>query len=84
MQINYVIYLTNVINKTNIIYWVSIKYKWVIHSILLAKLYKIAYGFDIGVIIKATLKKIFEFAILLILYIDSKFFYNCLVKLDSI
>lgn len=43
-----------------------------------------AYKFDIEIVIKVTLKKMLEFAILLILYINSKFLYNYLVKLRTI
>ena len=42
-----------------------------------------AYGFNIGAVIKATLKKILESAIPLILYTDSKSLYDCLVKLRT-
>lgn len=38
------------------------------------------HGFDIGVVIKAMLKKIFGSVVLLILCTDSKSLYNCLVK----
>lgn len=41
-----------------------------------------AYKFDIRVIIKAILGKIVGSIILLILYIDLKLLYNCLVKLN--
>ena len=40
--------------------------------------------FDIGVIIKVILKKILKSVISLILYIDSKFLYDYLVKLSII
>ena len=40
--------------------------------------------FDIRVVIKATQRKILGFAVPLILYIDSKFLYNCLMKLGTI
>ena len=41
-----------------------------------------AHGFDIRIVIKATLKKILRFAILLILCINLKFLYNYLIKLS--
>lgn len=81
LQIDYIIYLTNIINKANIIYWSLIKYKQVIQSISAVKLYAIAYEFNIGAVIKTTLKKIHRLAVILILYINSKFLYNYLVKL---
>lgn len=61
-----------------------IKYKCVIHSVLVFELYKIIYGFNIRAIIKATLGKVLESAILLILFTNLKSLYNCLVKLDII
>lgn len=38
-QINYVIYLIDVSNKTNIIYWTFIKCKRMIKNVLISKLY---------------------------------------------
>lgn len=76
--------MINITNKANIIYWSLIKYKRVICSILAAKLYKMVYKLNIRAIIKVMLRKILEFAIPLILYIDSKSLYNCLVKFSTI
>ena len=46
------------------------------------KLYKMAYGFDIRAVIKATIEKILQLKQLLItLCTDSKSLYNCLIKL---
>lgn len=42
-----------------------------------------AYGFDIGEIIKAILGKILIFAILLILYTNLKSLYDCLIMLST-
>ena len=56
-QIGYFIYLSNMTNKTNIEYWFLIKYKQVAYNILTTELYRIAYGFDIEKVIKATLKR---------------------------
>lgn len=42
-----------------------------------------AHGFDIGVVIKAILKKVFQAKIPLVLYTDSKSLYNCIVKLGT-
>lgn len=39
--------------------------------------------FEIGAVVKAKLKKILGSAILMILYTNSKFLYECLVKLNS-
>lgn len=43
-----------------------------------------AYGFDIRIIIKIILEKMLKSAILLILYINLKSLYNCLIKLNAI
>lgn len=40
-----------------------------------------AYSFDIGAIIKIILRKVFQTKILLVFCINSKFLYNCLIKL---
>lgn len=41
------------------------------------------YEFNIKIVIKAELKKILKFFILLVLYIELKFLYNCLVRLST-
>jgi hypothetical protein len=46
---------------------------------LASELYSIAYGFDISAAIKSTVDKILQVNLLLILCIDSKSLYNCLV-----
>ena len=42
-----------------------------------------AYGFDIGAIIKTILGKVLQAKILLVLYMNSTSLYNCLVKLGT-
>lgn len=83
-QIGYIICLANTTNKTNILRLSLIKYKQVTRSVLVAKLYKMAYKFDIGVVIKVTLGKIFGFAISLIICTGSKSLYDYLFKIDTI
>ena len=41
------------------------------------------YGFDIGALIKATIKKILRIDLLIVIYTDSRLLYNCLVKLGT-
>ena len=52
----YVITLADDTLKTNIVHWSSVKYKRVTRSVLASELYAIAYGFNIGAAIKATVK----------------------------
>ena len=61
-----------------------IKYKRVTYNILAVELYGMVYGFDIGAVIKVTLRKILGSAIEQNLYTDSKSLYDYLVKLDII
>lgn len=79
-QIGYFISFTNIINKVNTIYWFSIKCKQVICSVLVAELYRIAYGFDIGIIKTIKLEKVLRSDVLLIVFTDLKSLYDCLVK----
>lgn len=54
--------------------------KQVICSVLAAKFYRMAYEFNIKVILKAMLEKMLRSAILLVSYINLKSLYKCLVK----
>lgn len=84
LQIGYVICFVDIASKRNIIYQFFIKCKQVTRSVLAVQLYEKVYRFDIEIVIKATIKKIFRYAILLILYTNSKLFYNCLEKFNNI
>jgi len=60
------------------------KYKRVTRSILALELYDIAYGFDIGGLVKTIINRILEIEVSLVIYIDSKSLYKYLVKLGTI
>ena len=47
------------------------------------ELYGIVYGFDIGISIKATIKKILGITLLIVIYTDSRSLYDYLVKLGT-
>lgn len=83
-QIGFIICLADTISTTNIIYWSFIKCKQVTCIVLMAELYRMAHKFNIRAVIKAMLRKMFESTIPLILYIDLKSLYNCLVRLGTI
>ena len=79
-QIGDIICLADATNKANIIHWSSMKCKRVTRSVQAAELYRMAHGFDIGVVIKAILGKILKSVVSLILYTDSKSLYDFLAK----
>jgi len=60
------------------------KYKRVTRSVLALELYGIAHGFNIGDLVKTIINRILEIEVLLVVYIDSKSLYKCLVKLGTI
>ena len=82
-QIGFVVCLANSINKANIIHWLSIKCKQVIQSVLATELYGMAHEFNVGAVIKATLRKILGYNVFLVFCTDSKSLYNCFVKLGK-
>ena len=83
-QIDYVICLTDKTDTANLIHWTSIKCKRIIKSVLTSELYAMDHVFDIEAVIKTTIEKILGIHILLILYIDSKSLYDCLIRLRTI
>jgi hypothetical protein len=83
-QIGYVIALTDMENNANILHWSSTKCKRVTCSVLASELYGMVNGFDIGGAIKETIEKIMRINnLLLILCMDSKSLFECLVKLGT-
>ncbi len=80
-QIDYVICLTDSINTTNILHWFSIKCKRITRSVLAIELFAMIHDFDVDSILKAILTKMLNILISLILVIDSKSLYDCLVRL---
>jgi hypothetical protein len=81
-QIDYVICLTNS-KHVNIVHWSLIKCKRVTRSVLAAELYALAHDFDLDAALKVTLSAILDCFVSLILCIDSKSLYDCLIKLDT-
>jgi hypothetical protein len=82
-QIDYVICLTDDVH-TNLIHWSSIKCKRVIRNVLAAELYAMINDFDVEAVIKSIIDRMLHISLSLILLTDSKFLYDCLVKLDTI
>ena len=83
LQISYILVLADITNKANIIYWSSIKCKRVTRSVLALELYIMAHRFNIGAVIKLTVKQLLQIKLLLILCTDSKSLYKYLVKLRT-
>jgi hypothetical protein len=80
-QIGYVLVLADGSRHANTIHWSSTKCKRVTRSVLASKLYGMAHGFNIGGLVKSTINKALEIEVPLVVYIDSKSLYECLVKL---
>ena len=41
-----------------------------------------AYSFNISILVKSIINKVLEIELLLVIYINSKLLYKCLIKLD--
>jgi hypothetical protein len=76
------LYVWQIQNIVNIVHWSSIKCKRVTRSVLAAELYALAHDFDLDAALKATLSAILDRLVSLILCIESKSLYDCLIKLD--
>ena len=82
-QIGYVLALTNATNKVNIVHWSSVKCKRVTRSVLASELYSTVHSFDISIAVKTMLDKILQINLPVILCINSKSLYDCLVQLGT-
>ena len=83
-QIGYILVLANEKNRANIVHWLLIKYKRIMRNILALELYTLTHGYNIEALIKTTINKILQLNLLVILCINSKLLYNCLIKLGTI
>ena len=83
-QIDYVICLIDASDRVNILHWFSIKCKRIIWNVLAFELYELIHKFDFETTLKAIIKKILRFNISLIVCIDFRFLYQCLMKLKTI
>ncbi len=84
-QIDYVVCLIDD-HETNVIYWSFIKCKRIIKNVLTTELYVIINDFDVDSVIKSTIEQILKLnnSLSLILCINLKSLYDCLIKLDII
>ena len=83
LQIDYVICLTNAANKTNLFHWSSTKCKRVTRNVLISKLFAMIQNFDVESILKSIVEKILQIFFFMIICIDFKSLYDCLVRLGS-
>lgn len=82
LQIGFIICIANLVSKASIIYWSFIKYKQISWTIFATELCEMAHGFDIKALIKAILAKVLEDEMAFVFCTDSRFLYNCLIKLE--
>lgn len=82
-QIGYVILLADEFDNCNVIHWSSVKCKRITRSVIASELYAMNHGFDTACVIKHSLDKILREKVPLIICIDSRSLYECLVKLGT-
>ena len=52
-------------------------------SVFVFELYVMIHGFDLNVVLKATLSRVLQFDVFMMICIDSKSLYECLVKFGT-
>lgn len=67
----------------NIINWLSIKCKRISNIVLASQLYAMIYELDLRAMIKSIIEYILAQSVLVILYMNLKSLYDCLVKLST-
>jgi hypothetical protein len=82
-QIDYMICLKNA-THANILHWSSIKCKRMIRNVLAAELFAMIHDFDVELILKSIFIKMLDVVVLFILVTNSKFLYDCLIRLNII
>ena len=82
-QIEYVICLINFIDAVNILHWSSIKCKRMTKSVFVFELYVMTHGFDLNIVLKATLSRVLQIDVFMMICTDSKSLYECLVKFGT-
>ncbi len=81
-QIDYVICLADAIHA-NILHWSSVKCKRMTRNVLTIELFAMIHDFDVDSVLKATLTKMLDVVVSLILATNSKSLYDCLVRLRT-
>jgi hypothetical protein len=81
-QIDYVICLADSIHA-NVLHWSSVKCKRVTRSVLAIELFAMIYDFDVDSMLKAIFTKMLDVVIFLILATNSKFLYDCFIRLRT-
>ncbi len=81
-QIDYVICLADA-THANVLHWSSIKCKKMTRFVLTIELFAMIHDFDVDSMLKATLTKMLDVVVSLILATNSKSLYDCLVRLRT-